>query len=498
MSDEFIMQFIPGGDEGPVTARMSPETYAEINRRPTVGSVATQFGSGANRGLAAMLGLPVDALTAAMNAALPESMEIQNPVGGSQSFDRLLSPFTTDQEPQNAPERYAASIGQDIGASVIPGGVAMRGAQAPMRFLALEGASSVGSGVGAQAAEDMGAGPVGTMVGGLLGGLLPIGIARRARPAPQAPTLQDLRDEAEGIYARRDAVQQGLDPQQRHGLLAEMESVGRPNTPLAARNVPRTNRFLDSMDDLPGAPRPQDLHDFRRVMQNDIMGSNPTLSPPETRSAQMMTEAFDEYLRRIADDPATDPNLARGIQDTFEAGELYRRSEALETLTGETGLLTRASRRAATSGTGGNVLNAVRQNIRRILDNDNLRAGYTAEELQIMEDIVSGTRLENFLRRVGRLSPTTGGLQLLTNIGAVGGAAALGSPSSTAMAMAPFATGYVSQQAAEHMANRHTRTLLDTIANGGPLPGRGIDDAELRALIAAMAAETPGLLSVSE
>lgn len=513
MSDDFFMQFIPGGEEP--TARLSQETFDEITGAPSVGRTAMFFSSGANRGLANMAGLPVDAITGIINeiAGEPRYLDmgvdpetgrptiapnqdrrvpIEAPVGGSESLQDALSPFITEDQPQNAWERYAEAIGEDVGASILPVGAALRGAQAPMGLLRLEAASSVGSGVGQQAAEDMGGGPVAQFLGGLLGGGAPIAASRLMREAPQAPTIGDLRDRADAAYERVRGSSAQIDPQSRDDLRAALQATTRDDM-LDEVMHPNAYRALQVFDErVPQNATVADLDRFRQFISNNVAGSSVS---GESRIGMGMRDAIDEAIERMAQGQPTGSPAQSAFDDLLEGRDAYRRAEALDTLSGETGLLTSAERRAATSGTGGNVINTIRQNIRRILDNPNLRRGYTDDELQIMEEIVAGTRLENNLRRLGRLSPTTGGLQLLTNIGAVGAGALSGSGATTAAAMAPFAAGYVGQQAAEHMTLRNTQALMDMIANGAPLPGRGITDPEMRAMITGAAGLVPGLLA---
>jgi hypothetical protein len=519
MSQDFFLQFIPG-------AEPEPEQAPDPSRNPSFGSVLTQFGSGANEGLAGMLGLPVDAVTSIINGIAqqpayisqgvdPETGRplplvpnenrqpaIQRPVGGAASLTDAMSPFITDEAPEGAWERYARRIGQDVGASILPVGIAARGAQAPLGLLAMEGASSVGSGVGGQVAEDLGGGPVAQFLASIAGGSAPIAASRLARTPPQAPTAGELEQQTQDIYHRRDSVQDALTPQQRQDLLDRIRQQVEPATPLQGRQTPATVQFLGSMGDeaaggLPNAATPRDLHDFRRAIASDVT-SGVGDRRPEVRSGQMMQDVLDRFMREAADDPASPPGLRQGLLETFEGNAVNRRAEALNTLTSDTGLLTNATRRAARTGTGGNVLNTIRQNISRILDNERLRRGYTDDELQIMEDIVAGTRGENLLRSVGRLSPTTGGLQMMAGIGGPTLAAATGSSAATSAALAPFAVGYTAQQMAEAMAQRRVQGLLDVIANGGPLPGRGVTDTELRALVTNAAGSIPGLLQPAE
>ncbi|WP_306114193.1 MULTISPECIES: hypothetical protein [unclassified Roseovarius] len=76
----------------------------------------------------------------------------------------------------------------------------------------------------------------------------------------------------------------------------------------------------------------------------------------------------------------------------------------------------KARRHAAASGSGGNVVNAYRQAVNRILDKPHEAKWFTADEIAIMERFVMGSNAENTLRKASKLSPNGNGLMLALNI----------------------------------------------------------------------------------
>jgi hypothetical protein len=486
---------------------------------------AGQGASGFNEGLAGILGLPVDAATSVVegmqqrgqqyqtNGVDPEtgrpnpitvnpdyqSFDIENPIGGSQFNVEAMDPFIADDAPDTVWERYARSIGRDVGASTpfVAAAIPSMAART-LPYLGLEAASSVASGASEQAAEDAGGNEAVQMIAALLGGSAPVAAAYRMQPLPQGRTMDEARQGAEAAYTRRDAITDTLTPAQRDELLRRVEGRVTPRTPTVARNQPRTSRFLGIAGDAPSggladAPTPQDVHDFRQLLRNEMTSTTPgAVDAPEIRNAQLMLDDMDTYLRELADDPATNPNVAQGIRDTFEGNDLYRRSQAAEGILGDTGALTRAQRRASSTGTGGNVTNAMRQNIRQILDNEARRMNYTADELAAMERVVAGGDWENRLRLLGTLSPDRGGLPLM---GAVGGgllSTATQSPSVAAATLAAAGAGYAGREGAEMMTRRNIDRVVETILNGQPLPGRSVTP-EQAAVIQALIASRGGL-----
>ena len=96
----------------PMQAALLEKARREKARRLAAKSsttIAEQAGNGVNEGLAGMLGFPVDAVTSAINGVAGREV-ISDPVGGSESFEKLLSPFITDAEPQTTAQRHARRI----------------------------------------------------------------------------------------------------------------------------------------------------------------------------------------------------------------------------------------------------------------------------------------------------------------------------------------------------------------------------------------------------
>ena len=65
-----------------------------------------------------------------------------------------------------------------------------------------------------------------------------------------------------------------------------------------------------------------------------------------------------------------------------------------------------AQHRAASTGTGANLQNTMRQEIRKILDSDTKSRGYSEQAKRQMEEIVEGTRASNIARFIGKFAPS--------------------------------------------------------------------------------------------
>src|SRR5690606_29526572 len=98
----------------------------------------------------------------------------------------------------------------------------------------------------------------------------------------------------------------------------------------------------------------------------------------------------------------------------FRARSIWTRMKKAETLDNA---LTKAERRAASTGSGGNADNAMRQNVRALLDNPRTSRGMSAAERKAAERVVRGTPVQNALRLAGKLSPAGNGLMAGLGVG---------------------------------------------------------------------------------
>ena len=174
----------------------------------------------------------------------------------------------------------------------------------------------------------------------------------------------------------------------------------------------------------------------------------------------------------------TGGNPEAAIASLREGRDLTRRIKSSEQVSAA---LTKGERRAASSGTGGNEVNAIRQNIRSILDNPKKSKGFKKAELEAMEDIVRGTPGQNLLRLVGRMSPTSGALPAMAGIGSTGTFGPLGA--------IPPTLGFMAKGGAEALTQRDISRLQDLIRNGAPLDPKIMSDAQKSAIAALLSAQ---------
>ena len=197
----------------------------------------------------------------------------------------------------------------------------------------------------------------------------------------------------------------------------------------------------------------------------------------DQRFANIIKQTLDEFSLDEANMVAPD----QGAKFKKEARRLWAQHRKDQLVTQR---VEKAVRRAQSTGSGGNVEKAIRQNLRGILDNEKLRQGFTPEEIKVLEEIVAGAPVDNFLSLVGKLSPSGNGLMLGLNLG---GAAAFGPG-----ALAVGAIGAGAKQVADRGTTQRVRALVALIRSGGKPPRHRVaqlSEMERRALARAVSGQ---------
>jgi hypothetical protein len=397
---------------------MNAQQQQDVERFGERGSferLAAQAGVGSQFGIANMLGLPVDAVAGALSGIGEMTGlygPIEAPVGGSEFFSSLMEPIRQDvPDPTTRGERVARRVGEEVGAAAAGFPLAFASPAvraAPVAGAAIEGAAALGSGLGAAGLQE--AFPESTaanVIGALGGGLAVGGAAGRlaglgGRSADIVPGMQSQRDVASDIYSQVRADTRVM-PSQVNQQLSDRLTARMTQERLNPRLQTGSANIFDSIiTDLQGPMRIEDLENLRR-MTTANMPQN--ASRADRRLGQVMRQEITDFLDEL-NDPTAD--LLR------EGRDAYRRASAAETVSE---LADKALRRAASTGTGGNDINTLRQNLNRILDNRRLRSSFTQDELDAMRRIVEGSTSQNLLRRLSRLAPSGGGLSSMLSIG---------------------------------------------------------------------------------
>lgn len=446
-----------------------------------------QFGAGLNEGIANFAGTPVDIMTGALNlgsaginAALgTEIPAITDPVGGSGMTTAAMAPFISDRAPNGMVERYLRRGGQELGFGVP---AALTGAsfskfgaparEAMMPYLATSAAGDVGAAVAGQTSREIAPdNATADFIASLIGGGSTAALASRAtNPTAPVPTLDELKAKANTDWQKVKAAPETLTDTATAGLEGAVRSA-LPTSQLAEEAYPKAFGMADKMKGLQN-PTIYDAVEARRMI-----GDRVAADPAEAAVGSAMKKNVVDYLSGLS------PADLRGgnpdeILDAFIAANKtthqVKKAEAVinKEMRGET--------RAATTGTGGNEVNATRQNIRAIFDKERdptlrgKKQGYTPDEMAAMEEVVKGSKASNAARLLGRMAPTSGAFPMLTTgWGGMAGVAAGMASGNPLLALPAVAggVGFAGKGAAEALTKGQIEKLLKAILNGGKAPG---------------------------
>lgn len=479
-------------------------------------SGADQFSSGLNEGLAGFAGMPVDLMTGALNLGSTginaltgsEIPMITDPVGGSGTFTGLMDPLITDRAPEGAVERYLRRGGQEIGfgipaaltgasftkfgapareAAALTGNAgadALKFAASP--YMAASVAGDVGAGLAGQTAQEIAPGnATADLVASMLGGAGGAGLASAFTPRLEAvPTLDDLKAREDRLWGVVDADQSRLTDTATGDLAARVKGA-LPDSQLAEAAYPNAFKMADTVGAMKN-PRISEVVEGRRIIGDSVAGL-----PAESRVGVGMKGEIADYLAGLK---PTDLQGGADPEATLDAFFAANRTTAqIKKAESVLNKEMRGQTRAATTGTGGNEVNATRQNIRGLYDIErdptlkSRRQGFSPDEMAAMGRVVEGTGGSNIARLLGRLAPTSGAFPMMTTgIGGASGltAAAMGGSPMMAVPAIAGGIGMVAKSAAEGMTKRQISDLIATILNGGRMPAKSTSrSASQRAIV---------------
>lgn len=448
--------------------------------------------SGVNTGIGNSLGLPVDAVTDAINGVGTlmgrDAPLIENPVGGSKWFNEgVLKPTISEIEPQTAWQRAGRRVGEEVGASaaMAPIGLASTAVRAaPAAFAATETASALGSGIGAAAANEVApnsktAEIVGQLLGGLTAGRT-VGRQFDTKPIDQLRANDvsgdDLFAQAKGLYD--DAARNGVTANQQgtQGLADDIRSIAASEgliTPAGriAQSYPKINDAINMVDDFAaGQMDAGQMQTVRRTFQNAAKSAD----PGEARVGTIMLKKFDDFVEPLA------PEFKK-------ANKLYRRA-SLGDVTDTANELAEA-RSGQFSGSG---FENARRTEYRALDRNIIKGkmkGLTPDQEAAIKKVSRGGVLENTARGLGRAAPTGvvsaglgGGVPFLIG-NAVGGPAV-----GTAAGVGTMAAGAGARNIATRMGGKNAEIaeMLMRSADGVMPKGSKSDMDKIAAMLLAL------------
>ncbi len=388
------------------------------------------------------------------------SDEISAGLGAATGVGGTFGDYSGNLEQQRARDAeggWARLGGQVVGAVAMPWSLARTIPRAIAQGALSGGLYGYGSGEGG-VTNRLGSAGVGAIAGGAAGGAvrgIASGLGTRAARAT-IPDNAALRRTAEAGYKAADdaGVIVGPEGMRRFGAavvndLADMGYLP-ANEPKIASLLTQIERQGNVNTTYKG------LHSLRRMIANAAASNIPS----ESKMATRMLVRLDDYMRNI---PAEDVIMgdaaaaSRGFQTGQDFWARMRRSEMVDTAA------IKAERRAASTGTGGNLENTLRQNTRAILDNPKRSRGMTPAELAMADRVVRGSATQDLTRSLGRRMNSIHG----AGVGGTVGAALAGPTGAAIGSLAVPAVGRGVVRVAERMTEKNVARLSEMIRSGG-------------------------------
>ena len=196
----------------------------------------------------------------------------------------------------------------------------------------------------------------------------------------------------------------------------------------------------------------KELDQARRFVRSNIFDK--TATDEERRLGQMIIDDIDDFVNgATVTDVVGGTNPAAAAASINRARDLNTRLSKVERVENSLWI---AKNRADVSGSGGNIDNTTRQEMRRILETSR---NLSDEEKRILQAIVSGEKMQNVLRMIGKLSPSAGALPAWLNVFAASVNAPFG--------LVTAGAGAASKIAADRMTQGRVQDLMRVMAAGG-------------------------------
>lgn len=417
--------------------------------------------SGVNEGIANTLGAPVELANMVVGAGMSGINALTGsnfkpaplPVGGQQFFRDILSP-TIGADATTPLGKGMRRVSQEVGAFAIPGMGVIGKAAKPLKTAVTELGAAVGSGAGAAVAQQAFPGnPLAEFAGQLVGGMTPGGIARAVKggaAAKAAPSVEELQAAKQAAYKAADNAGAVYDPQGYDKMLTDIVAAFKKDRFNPKRHSVAASVFEDLVAERGKPLTLTELDQLRQIVRRDVVN-------PSYKSADLAADGhFGEIILDEIDNLIASNSQGGGaITAARELNTRLRKTELIERA------LVKAERRAASTGSGGNLNNAIRQNIRAILDDPKKARAFSKDELASMEKLVRQGKMEDLLRWIGKFAPGGNGLIGMLQVGGT-----ILNPSIAALPIAGMAAKAVADKGTIDKAAR----LQAQIARGAPAP----------------------------
>ena len=299
---------------------------------------------------------------------------------------------------------------------------------------------------------------VATPIGGVIGKV--VKKAAVAKPMPRM-SVDDLEQVASTHYDRANATnlifnRTGMERLSRE-VRQEVGNLGYLKE-LHPRIAPVLN-LIDEWADPANGMRLvglQKLDNLRKVAQK----AGDPMDPRQKPLVNAIIDKIDDFVTnaRPHEIAAGHANHRRAVDEITTARDYWHRARKVENVEAD---LQMAIDRASSTGVGGNLTNAVRQNLRKTLDQPKRQRGLDPDEIAAYREIVRSSPTDNALRLMSGLSPTRGAISQAFGYGTAGVSLATMNP----IFMIPPALGYVAQKLSNAKVIRDTNRLADLVGS---------------------------------
>jgi hypothetical protein len=183
---------------------------------------------------------------------------------------------------------------------------------------------------------------------------------------------------------------------------------------------------------------------------------------------------LDEFIDKLTPQHLIGGNSQQAVQGLREGQKnwrLYRKAEMIDKA------LTDAGLNSSTSGSGGNVENAIRQQFKNILKNEKKARAFTSDEKAAILRVAQGDGARNLARWAGKVSPHGNGLSLIMHLGAAA--------ASHGASLPVAAAGAAAKHYADTAAQRAGQKVGELVRSGGkaaPKPSGGLSADDIQRL----------------
>lgn len=383
-----------------------------------------------------------DEMVAKIVSSLPASM-MSN--GKQISYDDALKIVRSERDNARI-ARPITSAAAEVGGALLvpmPGGGATSLPAAMGKGALIGGTAGAISGAGNAdgTIEDriMGAGK-GAAVGGFIGAAVPAlfaGVNRVVNGKVPQVTIDSLREAKTKAYNAVDATGERFTASDLGQIAADAKSSLAATDYLPDVDL-QTKAMLAKLEDVSGGDLT--IGQLDKVRQNAWKRYN-------TSGETGLLDIIDAIDNAIASRAGTSDLMSAARV----ANSQYKKAELLDFA------FTKAQRQTDATGSGGNILNKMRQAVASIMNNPNQSKWFSAEEKAAMDTFIKGNLGQNTLRLIGKLAPTGNGLMTALNLAAVAAnpAAVAGSVGASAAKLAAdratknAATGLINQVAGQ-------------------------------------------------